>query len=260
MNNSKMKYCCAFLLAIMFWGCPSTAHKETKETSLQPEMEIRIASLDLENYNKRFEIKQIVELSKALKREQVEILAVQGITRYPGIATRVDFVDELSSKTEWRNSFGEMVNISGRQTGNAIFSYYPILSHSNQPFDQIKRTFFEAALQSTIDVGVRSLKVVCLKMPAKATREEQIKCTQLATRSDDTEKNQVMFVSGNLPSDEFTQGSNKFVEISHQESAKAAVPKLWYLQNTSCQLLSIRIVETDFGKLTIARVGIARQQ
>jgi len=141
-------------LAILFLCSCTTPRKAEKEAvTNKPEITIQIASINLANLKKRIERKNIIELVKILQSEQVDILAVQGISRYPGIASRVDFVNELSAKTEWRNIFGEMLNISGRQTGNAIFSAYPVLSHQNISWARVKSAYFDAALQATVDAS-----------------------------------------------------------------------------------------------------------
>jgi hypothetical protein len=258
-----MRSCCIKIFGILlsvlaFWGCPSVPPKGEKEFARKPEIILYIASLNLSNFNKRIEQKYIVDLAKILKREQVEVLAVQGISRYPGIATRIDFVDELSAQTDWRNAFGEMMNISGRQTGNAVFSSYPILSQHNQTFDHLKTASFEAALQTTIDAGVRSLVVVSVQMPPKATAEEEAQCMRLITASNLNGSNQTTVITGNLLSSKAVRTSNSFTEIPHSEFAVGTIPNVWYSANASFQLLASHTVETGFGMLIIVQMGLFR--
>jgi len=247
-------------LVLVFLGCPSVSQKDEKEIARKPEIILHIASLNLGNFNKRIEQKYIVELSKVIKREQVEVLAVQVISRYPGVATRVDFVDELSAQTDWRNAFGEMMNISGRQTGNAVFSSYPILSQHNQTFDHLKTASFEAALQATIDAGVHSLVVVSVQMPPKATAEEEAQCMRLIAASNPDGSNQTTVITGNLPSSEAVRTSNSFTEVLQSESDRGTTPSVWYSANTSFQLIASHTVETELGKLIIAQLGLFRQK
>ena len=178
----------------------------------------------------------------------------------PGIATRVDFVNELSAKTDWRNVFGEMLNISGRQTGNAIFSVYPILSHQNFSWDRVKSTSFEAALQATIDAGARSLIIVSTQLPSKATANEQAQCLKLIAAMNPDTVNQLTIVAGNMPTDETIRIANSFAEVPPPESAKSTISRIWYSANTSLQLLTSRSVETELGTLVIAQFGLLRQQ
>ena len=260
-----MKYFCIKIFVILvsvlvYCGCPSISLKDEKEITRKPEIIIHIASLNLGNLNKRIEQKYIVELAKVLKREQVEVLAVQGISRYLGVASRVDFVNELSVQTDWRNAFGEMMNISGRQTGNAVFSSYPILSQHNQTFDHLKRASFEAALQATIDAGIRSLVVVSVQMPPKATEEEEAQCMQIIAASNSDGNNQTTVITGNLSSSEAVRTSNSFTEVPQSEFERGTTPSVWYSANASFQLLASRTVRTELGSLIIAQLGLFRQK
>jgi hypothetical protein len=255
----SMKNCSFFLLVIFFWGCPPTSMKKENEAARKPEIILQIATLNLGDFNKRIEQKHILELVRVLKREQVEMLTVQGITRYPGVSTRVDFVDEFSAKIDWRSAFGEMMNIAGRQTGNAIFSFYPILSYHNQSFDQVKPVNYEAALQATIDAGVRSLAVVSVQLPPKATKEEQRQCMKLLMASNSGSNNQPAIVMGNLPPFKLFRTSYAMMEVPQSEYVKDTTTDIWYSVNASLQFLAARKVETELGKLIIVRMGLFRE-
>jgi hypothetical protein len=221
---------------------------------------LSIASLNLGNFKKRIIQKNIVQLAKILKREQVEVLAVQGIARYPGVASRVDFLNELTAKTEWRNAFGEMENISGRQTGNAVFSSYPILSKHNQTFDHLKTTGFEAALLATIDAGIRSLTVVSVQMPPKLTPEEEVHCLKLIAASNPDVDNETTVMTGNLSSSEKVRMSSSMTEIPLSKSTRGTTPSVWYSANKSFQLIASRTVETELGRLMITQFGLFREK
>ena len=161
---------------------------------------------------------------------------------------------------DWRNAFGEMMNISGRQTGNAVFSSYPILSQHNQTFDHLKTASFEAALQATIDVGVRSLAIVSVQLPPKATAEEEAQCMRLIAVPNPDGSNQTTVITGNLSSSEAVRTSNSFTEVPQSKSAKGTTPSVWYSANASFQLLASHTVETELGKLIIIQLGLFRQK
>lgn len=250
----------ALALTILYLCSCTTPPKAEKEViPNKPETTIQIASINLANVKKRIERNTIHELVKILKSEQVEVLAVQGISRYPGVAGRVDFVNELSAKTDWRNVFGEMLNISGRQTGNAIFSVYPILTHQNFSWDGVRSTSFEAALQATVDAGVRSLNVVSTQLPPKTTAHEQAQCLKLITAMNPDTVNQFTIVAGNMPTSEIIRTTNSFAEVPPPESDKNTTSKIWYSANIGLQLLTSRSVETELGTLVIAQFGLMRQ-
>ena len=247
--------------AILFlYSCTTPPKAENEAVSKKPETTIQIASLNLADYNKRIERNNIIELINILKNEQVEVLAVQGISRYPNVATRVDFVNELSAKTDWRNVFGETLNISNRQNGNAIFSMYPILSHQNFSWDRVIPTSFEAALQATVDAGVRSLTIVSTKLPSKATVKEQMQCTKLISAMNPDTVDQLTIVAGNISTDESISKIYSFTEVPMSESAKSTISRIWYSTDTSLQFLTSRSVETELGTLVIAQFGLSRQQ
>jgi len=248
-------------LAILFLCSCTTPRKAEKEAvTNKPEITIQIASINLANLKKRIERKNIIELVKILQSEQVDILAVQGISRYPGIASRVDFVNELSAKTEWRNIFGEMLNISGRQTGNAIFSAYPVLSHQNISWARVKSAYFDAALQATVDAGVRPLIVISTQLPPKATKKELAQCFKLITAMNPDTTDQLTIVAGNMPTEEIIRTTNSFAEVPPPKFAKGTISRIWYSANTSIQLLASRSMETELGTLVIAQFGLLRQQ
>jgi hypothetical protein len=253
----------AFLLALpilYLCSCTTPPKAEKEPASKRPEITIQVASINLANFNKRMERNNIIELAKILKNEQVEILAVQGISRYPGVASRVDFVNELSTKTDWSNVFGEMLNISGKQTGNAIFSVYPILSHQNISWDKVITKSFDAALQTTIDAGARPLTFISTQLPPQATAYEQAQCSKLLAAMNSDMKDQLAIVAGNLPTDEIMYSANSFTAVPPPESAKSTISRIWYSANTSIQLLASRSVETDLGTLVIAQFGLSRLQ
>jgi endonuclease/exonuclease/phosphatase family metal-dependent hydrolase len=243
-------------ISLFLCGCASSSKIDKSLTERKPRITIQIGSLDLTNLNKRIEQKHIVELAKILKHEQVEVLTVQGISRYPGVAARVDLVDELSRQTDWRNEFGEMLNISGRQTGNVVFSAYPITSHQTIAFEKIISRSFETSLETIIDAGAYPLNVISTQLPAKATAEERLQCVKLITTLNADRTDPPIIITGNLPPLETVDRTSLFTEAHNLKLAKTTVPKIWYTANASFQLLSSRTVETELGTILIAQFGL----
>jgi hypothetical protein len=258
MKNSYIKIFVILILVLVHLGCPSVSLKDKKDIERKPEIILNVASLNLGNFNKRIEEKYVVELAKLLKREQVEVLAVQGISRYPDLTSRIDFVNELSIKTDWRSAFGEMMNVSGRQTGNAVFSSYPILSQHNQTFDHLKKTSFEAGLEATIDAGIRPLVIVSVQLPVKATMEEKVQCLRLIAVPNFDKSNSAIIITGNLSYSEAMHTLSSFTEVPQSGSARGSTPSIWYSANASFQLITSRTVETELGKLNIVQLGLFR--
>jgi hypothetical protein len=260
MKTITIRVCIPALVLLFLYSCATPPKAEKETAPRKPDITIQIASINLANFSKRLERSNITELVKTLKSEQVEILAVQGISRYPGVSSRLDFVNELSAKTDWRNAFGEMQNISGRQTGNAIFSVYPLLSHQNFSWDAVRSTSFEAALHATVDAGARSIIVVSTQLPPKATAHEQAQCFKMISALNPDAADQLLIVAGNMPTDEIIRTTNSFAEVPLSESVKSTTSRIWYSASTSLQILTTRSVETALGTLVIAQFGVLRQQ
>jgi endonuclease/exonuclease/phosphatase family metal-dependent hydrolase len=226
----------------------------------KPDITLRIASMNLGGLKIRIEKKHIVELARILKREQIEILTVQEISRYPGVSTRVDFVDELSVLTDWRNAFGEMQNISGRQIGNVVFSSYPILSYRNQTFESVQPAKFETALSAAVDAGVSPITIVSAQLPSKLTADEQSQCIKILMGPVQDRAGQLIIITGNLPSSESLKNTYSLREIPLQESEANAIPRIWYSSSATIRPAASRIVETYLGKLIIAEMNVFRQK
>src|SRR5258706_465721 len=90
-------------LMLLLSGCPTSQEVKKEEPAatpgtakkkpMEPEITIQVASLDLSLHTKKIERADILQFAGELKREKVDILALQGISRYPGVTTRVDIVD-----------------------------------------------------------------------------------------------------------------------------------------------------------------------
>jgi endonuclease/exonuclease/phosphatase family metal-dependent hydrolase len=219
-----------------------------------------MASIDLSGYGKRIEKKGIERFSAALKREQIEILAVQGITRYPNVKTRVDFVSELAAQMDMRQVFGESIDISGRQQGNAVFSMYPIRSKQKKEYD-VPSAFAETALQVLIDAGVRDVAIVSTRLPVKASSEELAKC--LRTIAELQKSPDAPFVvTGNLPVYKKSRDFGKFTDLQTSlpdGSSKSQTSRLWYMQGDLFKVVNARTVKTELGTLTVAEFGLYQQ-
>jgi hypothetical protein len=241
----------------------STSPKTSKgETSANPQpklaITVRVGSIDLSSLARRIEKRDIERFSTFLKREQIEILAVQGITRYPNVKTRVDFVDELAAQMDMRHSSGESIDISGRQRANAVFSMYPIRSNQKNGFD-VPSAFYESALRVSIDAGVRDVVVVSTRLPEKATSQDLLKCIQIITRLQ-TIPHGPFIVTGNLPVSKKIRDQDSFIDLRSLLPEGASLSShLWFAQSDLFKLLNARSVKTELGTLTVGEFGLYTQ-
>jgi hypothetical protein len=241
------------IAAFASWSCSSTPPKS--ESPLKPDITIRVASLDLTHIHKRIDKKDILSFAQTVKDEGIEILAVQNISRYPGVTSRIDFVDELSARSDMRNVFGEMINNSGRQTGNAVFSAYPILANRNQSFEKIKTAGFEAALEAVIDAGVQPLTVISTQFPEKASKDDQERCLKLICEMNSGAEMHPMIIAGNIP----PALTADPIENAEVRGIEPIAGNLWVRSGRALRILRANEVETNLGSITIARLGLFRQ-
>jgi hypothetical protein len=250
--------------ALLLAGCsaPSKSTKAEAPAGLMPKLAltVKFASIDLSSVGRRIEKKDIERFSTALKREQIEVLAVQGIARYPNVKTRVDFVSELASQMDMRHAFGESIDISGRQGGNAVFSMYPIRSNQKKEYD-VPTAFYESALRVSIDAGVRDVVVVSTRLPDKATGRELTKCVQTISALQ-TAPREPFIVTGNLPVTNKIRNPELFLDIQSslpEGVGKSLTSRLWYARSDLFRLLNARTVKTELGIMTVAEFGLYAQ-
>jgi endonuclease/exonuclease/phosphatase family metal-dependent hydrolase len=256
-------YLPAGLLALLvIAGCSALTTKTTLNTAPRaPDLTLQVASLNLSEFTKKFERNEISKFAKLLKKEQIDVLSVQGITRYPGLESRVDFVKELVAKTDMRYTFGEMFNSAGRQDGNAIFSSFPQRNNHNDAFDGVKSADFEAALQSSVDGGVKDVVVVSTVLPPKANEAQQSACMNIIAQKSVALPNQPMIVTGNLPLSESVREKGSYEDVAgsgKNAKEKDTHTRIWFTKDESLKLLGTRTVETEFGPMVVAQFGLFR--
>jgi len=187
-------------------GCGTTAPTagtpappDTATPVFRPATSFRIASLDVGSFRGRIEQKQVDELASLISKHRVEVIAIQGLTRYPGVSTRTDLVDALGATTGMRTSFGETIAVSGRQSGNALLSAYPVASSDSRPYDGVSGTGFEGALQTIVDAGTRTVLIVSTRLPDPLSEKDLRICAGTLTGIADEYPDDPLIVLGNLP-------------------------------------------------------------
>lgn len=226
---------CSILLCVsatLLTGCGASKRAEAPVSTPAAEpspvaapvaaMTLRIASLDVSGFRGRMERTQIDELAGLIASKKIDVLAVQGITRYPTITTRTDLVAELSSATGMFQVFGETINLSGRQSGNAVFSSYPIASSDGRAYDGVSGNKFEGALRAIIDAGTRPLVVVSTRLPDPLGATDARRCGDLLSTMASDRGTDPLVVLGNLPR---PPGDGTWKEV---RSADATAGTLWF--------------------------------
>ena len=253
------------IVALIFAGCPTTKETAKEQPALPkppakpvvPEIMINVASVSLAKFSKRIEERDIDQFADTLKKRKIDILTIQGVFRYPGVATRLDIVDELARRTEMRQAFGETINLSGRQSGNTVFSVYPIHSSDNTHYEGLQASNFEAALQSVVDCGVRDIVIVSTGIPEKASLSDLTICANKLGSFSIFYLNHPIIIAGNLPKWDAIQKMEQYESL--KPVGEDNVPRMWFSNDGSLKLIHQTVQHTNFGPMTVAQFGIYRQ-
>ena len=245
------RYTALIMVGAFLAGCGPAPKVQQGEAPPKPELMITVASLNLTNLNKRIKRADITRLWQQLKSEQVEVLAIQNLTRYPGVSTRIDPVAELARQADWRQAFGEMADFSGRQVGNAVLAAYPIRSSSVTSYTGVRSAVNDGSLQAVVDGGVHDLLVVSAQLPVKAPTGDQARCLSIIKNARGDAR-MPMIVAGNLPAT--VEG---FTTV---EGGTSSSTKIVYDGNGILQPTFASTVETSLGTMVIVRFAVFRQR
>ncbi len=258
-----------FLIAIMasiLAGCPATKEVKKEEPlplppvikkSTDPDIILKVASINLAKLGKRIERNDIDETNVILKKEQIDIITLQGVSRYPDVATRIDVVNELTSRAEMRKAFGETITLSGRQTGNAVLSIYPITSNENSHYEGLRSTNFEAALQAVVDCGIRDIVVVSTGLPETLTDDDKRTIANKLSSFGILYLDTPMIITGNLSAPDVLRLTSQYEAL--KPNANNDAPRMWFSNGGAVKLLSQKIETTALGSMTIAEFGLFRK-
>jgi endonuclease/exonuclease/phosphatase family metal-dependent hydrolase len=256
----------AAALAALLIGCSSA--KEVKKEELppppapvakkpgEPDLIVKVASINLANLGKRIEADDIDKIDAALKKGKIDIVTLQGVSRYPNVATRIDIVDSLALRLEMRHVFGETIQLSGRQNGNAVFSAYPIKSDENSHYEGIRSDKFEAALQAVVDCGVRDVVVVSTGIPDPLTEEDRRTIANKMSSFGIQYLSEPLIITGNLPTPEELRTSSQYATLKPMSFEGA--PRIWFSAGGALKLLGQSITITPLGPMTVAEFGLFR--
>ncbi|HUN66504.1 MAG TPA: hypothetical protein VMW43_10415 [Bacteroidota bacterium] len=251
------------VLLLLVSGCPApeAVRKEAPppspagKTPSAPEMSFILGTLDLSGYHGRIEDSSIAAFAKTVQGEKIDILAVEGITRYPGVATRTDFVDRFAAAAGMRTAFGETITLNNRQGGNAVFSLFPIDSLVNTHYTEMDGIGFEAVLQAVIDCGLRDVVVASTHLPEKPGVAEETSALGTISVFATIYPRTPVIVSGNLPHTAVMNPPAAFVPlpVRHPDA-----PSLWYTRDSSLTVRDARSEKTVFGRLLIVDFDLRR--
>ncbi len=246
----KLFYFILFIGVFIVISCTPQLPTIQQTPEITPQLQVytvRVATFNYASLSKKLEQRDIQLLVKIFKDEQVDIISVQNISRYPQIPSRIDFVTEVSKQLDVRSIFSEMVTSGGKQLGNAIFTTYPIISQHTITFETIEPTSFDAALKVLIDIGYTTIGIVSIQLPNNITRTKSERC--LAKVLSDDIHSQPIIATGNLPQNSITIEQFKFMNAWEEKNSNTL--RIWYNSLPNYTVKNTKTFQTQFGKVVV---------
>lgn len=259
-NRASVIRICILTLVIAGCQAPKLVQREEPPLPLPPPkpakvFSINVGSIDLSSFPRKIEKSDIRKFAAQLKKDSLDILTVQGITRYPDLGTRIDIVDEMTAASEMTAAFGETITLSGRQSGNAVFSHYPIRSYESTQYPRLRSARFESALQAIIDCGERELVVISTQLPDKTTPDEQASIVSTLGGFSTYYVNRPLIIGGNLLILKTLRTLTTYNTAKNDNDK--SLPKIWYSNEGPLRLVNSKAVETALGKMFCVRFNIS---
>ena len=137
----------------------------TKETAVAPPVAAKkplTAAFKILSVNVRHTLKEksdVRRLARLIKSTGAEIVAVQQIERPQEGNSNFDAVQELAKQTEMYDFFGKARYFEGFDSGNALFSMYPVNQTVVQPLPVEEGKIRRSLAFGMVDVGLREVGV-----------------------------------------------------------------------------------------------------
>jgi hypothetical protein len=261
-------FSCAILILLTLAGCkPSEepAKPEKIDPIIMPKepipaIIINLATINLSKLNTLYHKNDLIKLGEIIKLEDIQILTVQSVTRYPELPKRLDIIEEIKNLTDMNAKFGETENNSGRQSGNAVFSIYPIKNPDNMEYKSYNN--LSTALGVTIDAGIGNIFVVSTSVPLHLTteslselisfREKHLCSTGIITGNFGESLSNNFKNSGTI---NYDKTKIEFVTTSLIKR-KGYYRYLFYFRDDSIKILDKKIVDTPIGLVFVYKFGL----
>ncbi len=228
-------------------------------------MYFRAASLDLKDFPRKIEKRDIERFAAAIKKQNVDILTVQNIVNYPTIKDRINIDEEIRKKTGTYNVFGEAGGGSGRVIGNAVYSTYPIRSNDNLPYKKLKSIGLEAAQFAYIDAGTRPVYIVSTRVPEKVTDAEVMSCMkELITQKRNYQETPIAIFGNilkpaNMQIVEDLQEPLEYNVVTYEQGGVSRKIPFWF-SSGDLQVMSSNVISTDLGLTLVVEFKLLGQK
>ncbi len=263
----KKKYFIPLIIFSCLIGCKTlkefeTVTPETRKLK-EPVLTFNISGLNLSNESTKYSKTAISNLLAILKKEDIQIFALQGVTRYPDLPNRLDIINELQSATDMYFRFGETQNNSGRQYGHAVLSEFKIQSHHNSEYQSLKS--MNTYLSTLIDIGLYNVVITSTLIPDNLKNSEKIFCVSEWLKIQEEYKNCPVILTGNIAAAGIDNlNKTNFISLRKNNSDTETIPmdirtQVYYTDTEKMKIMEIKRVDTAFGDMFIYKFGLFNQ-
>lgn len=215
-------------------GLPPPAKKEITTT-------FKILSLNVRHTLK--EKSDIRKLTKFIKTSGAEIVTVQQIERPAEGKTGFDAVRELAKQTEMYDFFGKARFLEGFDSGNALFSIYPVRQTAVRSLPVEKGKVRRSLAFGVVDVGLREVGVASTELDDQSASERLAQAEEIYSIAQSL-SDVPLVVCGEFGESLSGKASAKMAERfiaanSLQETAKTSQQHVYAIKNPKIEPLSI---------------------
>ena len=160
MNKSLIVYPLIGILALLYWSCNSS--RESTGSDLEKLKEVKPVTstfklLSINTMHSLNDRREVAKFAAWVKGTGADVVTVQEIERATDSKPGFDAVTELSKQLDMRSHFGKARYYKGWDSGNALFSPYPIMQTNVYSLPVGKGKVRRSLTYGVVDMGLHQL-------------------------------------------------------------------------------------------------------
>ena len=233
-----------FILVIAIDSCaPSKEAGVTPPSAGKKEITTTFKILSLNVRHTLKEKSDVRKLTKFIKTSRAEIVTLQQIERPAEGKTGFDAVKELAKQAEMYDYFGKARFLEGFDSGNALFSIYPVKQTSVRSLPVEKGKVRRSLAFGVVDVGLKEVGVASTELDDQSASERLAQAEEIFSIAQSL-SDVPLVVCGDFGESLSGKASAKMAERfntanSLQEAAKISQQHVYAIKNPKIEPLSV---------------------
>ena len=237
-----------FFLLVLFLAFAIESCAPSKEAGVTPPAAKKdlTATFKILSINVRHTLKEksdVRKLSKFIKTSGAEIVTLQQIEQPGEGKTGFDAVKELAKQTEMYDFFGKARFLEGFDSGNALFSIYPVRQTSVRALPVEKGKVRRSLAFGVVDVGLKEVGVASTELDDQSASERISQSEEIYSISQSL-SDVPLVVCGDFGESLTGKASVKMAERfnaanSLQEAAKTSQQHVYSIKNPKIEPVSV---------------------